>query len=170
MHRCHHCGKILRELPCTCRWRRNTFCSDHHLPENYHCSRYHHHKHKPHHKFCENCGCELSGMPYTSHRCGVAFCDQCRLPEHHECRVTPNVPGQDPVTPQKKIPKRNYDWKKIRKLLTPKNFAIVSIVFMLIGRIPQIYSHNHFISSLREFYDIGIICFVLAYFLYVVTC
>ncbi|MDO9324065.1 MAG: CAP domain-containing protein [Methanoregula sp.] len=84
--------------------------------------------------------------------------------------MTPNISSQAPVSPPKKIPKRNYDWKEIRKLLTLKNFTIVSIVFMLIGLLPQINSQNNFISSLQGFFEIGIICFILAYFLYAVKC
>lgn len=170
MHRCHYCGKILHELPYTCRRCGNIFCSDHHLPENHRCSRHHHHDHKPTHKYCGNCGRELSGMPYTCHRCGVALCDHCRLPENHGCKVSPNIPGQTPVTPPKKTPTRNYDWKKIWEQLTLKNFTTVSIFFILIGLIPIIYSQNNFISFFRGFFEIGIICFILAYFLYAVKC
>ncbi len=170
MHRCHYCGKILHELPYTCQRCGNIFCSDHHLPENHHCSRHHHHDHKPHHKFCGNCGRELSGMPYTCHRCGVAFCDHCRLPENHGCRVPTNVLGQTPFLPPKKNPKQNYDWRKIRELLTLKNFTIVSIVFILIGLIPLIDPQNIFFGVFEKFFEIGVFCFIIAYFLYAVKC
>ena len=99
-HRCHYCGKILHELPYTCRRCGHRFCSDHHLPENHHCSGHHHHDHKPHHRYCGNCGRELSGMPYKCHHCGVVFCDNCRLPENHGCKVTP--PDPTPIRPPKK--------------------------------------------------------------------
>ncbi len=39
MQRCHFCQKELHEVPFTCRRCGNTFCADHHLPENHNCSR-----------------------------------------------------------------------------------------------------------------------------------
>jgi len=170
MHRCHSCGKILHELPYTCRRCGNIFCSDHHLPENHHCSRHPPHDHKPPHKYCGNCGRELSGMPYACHRCGKVFCDHCRLPENHGCRVISDDHGSAPFTPPKKTPTQNYDWKNIQKQLTLKNFTIVSIVFILIGLIPLIYPHDNFTDLFRGFFEIGVFCFILAYFLYAVKC
>ena len=84
--------------------------------------------------------------------------------------MPPNLSGQATVTPPKKISKRNYDWKMIREQLTLKNFTIVSIVFMLIGLIPLIYPQNNIVSSFKGIFEIGIICFILAYFLYAVKC
>jgi uncharacterized protein YkwD len=62
----------------------------------------------------------------------------------------------------------NYQWKKIKEQLTLKNFTIVSIVFILIGSIPLIYSQNNYSDLFKGFFEIGVFCFILAYFLYAV--
>ena len=168
MRRCHYCGKILHELPFNCRRCGHTFCSDHHLPENHHCSWHHHHDHQLHHRYCGNCGRELSGMPYKCHRCGVVFCDNCRLPENHGCKVTP--PDPTPIRPPKKKLPSNLSWKKFRELLTMKNFTIVSIVLILIGLIPLIYPQNNYQEIFQSAFEIGVLCFFLAYFFYALKC
>ena len=164
MLRCHFCGKILHEIPYRCQRCGNIFCSDHHLPENHNCSRH------PHPKYCANCGHKLSGMPHKCQRCGLVLCDHCRLPGNHGCKVTPDRYDPAPIPSPKNPPNPICDWKKIRALFTFKNFTIVSIVFILIGLIPLIYPLNNYIDLFKGFFEIGVFCFILSYFLYAVKC
>lgn len=168
MRRCHYCGKILHELSYTCRRCGHIFCSDHHLPENHQCSRHHHHDNEPNQKYCGNCKRKILGMPYKCHRCGVVFCDNCRLPENHGCIVTP--PDPTPIRPPKKKLLLNLYWKKFRELLTLKNFTIISILFMLIGILPSYYPLTNYQVLFQSAFEIGVLCFVLAYFFYAVKC
>lgn len=167
-HRCDFCGETLHEVPFKCRRCGDSFCSDHHLPENHQCPGLHSYEHKSHHKYCGNCGRELSGMPYKCQRCGVVFCDNCRLPENHGCNVTP----PDPVpfrSPKKKLPS-NLSWKKFRELLTLKNFTTLSILLIIIGFLPTYYPMNNYQEIFQSAFKIGVLCFLLAYFLYAVKC
>ena len=163
-HRCHYCGKILNEIPYRCQRCQFSFCSDHHLPENHHCPHHQPVDRKSHHIYCGNCGRELSGMPYKCHRCGVVLCDYCRMPENHGCNVPPPEPA-----PIRIKPVRHY-WKKFRELITLKNFTIISILFMLVGFLPSYYSLNNYQGIFQSAFEIGVGCFVLAYFLYALKC
>lgn len=169
--RCHYCGKILYEIPYTCHRCGNFFCSDHHLPENHHCHGYRN-EHKSRRRYCGNCGKELNEYPLRCGRCGLIFCDNCSLPKNHGCEIKPlNTPH---FPPQKKHLIPNYpwknQWKKIKDHLTLKDFTIVSIVFILIGSIPLIYLQNNYSDLFKGFFEIGVLCFILAYFLYAVRC
>lgn len=167
MLRCHQCGKILHELPFRCRRCGQIFCVDHHLPENHHCSwHHHHHDDNANQKYCGKCGRKIIGNPYKCHRCGVVFCDHCWLPENHGCAVTPKKTASSP--PPNKNTTLNYDWKKIREQTTLKNFTSISIIFIIIGLIPFIYSLNYYTDFFKDFFQIGIFCFILAYFLYAI--
>ena len=167
-HRCHYCGKVLHEFPYTCRRCGYHYCSDHHLPENHHCSGQHNHDQKPRHRYCGNCGRELSGTPHKRNLCGVVFCDNCRLPENHGCKVT--APDPTPVRlPKKKLPS-NLSWKKFRELLTLKNFTIISVLLMIVGFLPTYYPMNNYQEIFQSAFEIGVLCFILAYFLYALKC
>jgi uncharacterized protein YkwD len=168
MRRCHYCGKILHELPYSCRRCGHIFCSDHHLPENHHCIGHHQHDHKPHRKYCGNCGRELTGLPYKCHRCGLSLCDYCRLPENHGCKVTPLDPI--PTRPPKKKFLSNLSWKKFKELLTLKNITILSILFMFVGFLFSYYPIENYQGLFQSILGLGVLCFLLAYFLYAVKC
>jgi uncharacterized protein YkwD len=168
MRRCHDCGKILHELPYTCRRCGHIFCSDHHLPENHHCNGHHQHDHKPNCKYCGNCRRELTGLPYKCHRCGLSLCDYCRLPENHGCKVTP--PDSVPFRPPKKLLPTTLSGKKFRELVTLKNFTIISILFMLVGFLFSYYQNENYQEFFQSILGLGIFCFLSAYYLYAVKC
>jgi len=180
MHRCHYCGKILNELPFTCRRCGQIFCADHYLPENHSCSpRPHTHSHRPHYKYCWNCKRTLDLESYSCPNCGKVFCHSCRKPESHGCRVSSQK--NEPVIQQK--PNREKKWKspitikkflriwnKIRDKITLKNFTIAAIVLVLVGAL-LFYSP---LSDYQKFsisvFTLGFFCFLLAYFLYALKC
>ena len=168
LHRCDFCGEILREVPFKCKRCGDSFCTNHHHPENHQCPGLHSYKHKPHHKYCGNCGRELTGMPYKCHRCGVIFCDNYRLPENHGCKVTP--PDSTPIRPPKKKLPSNLSWKKFGKQLTLKNFTIISILFMLVGFLFSYYPIENYQGLFQSILGLGVLCFLLAYFFYAVKC
>jgi hypothetical protein len=196
MRRCHYCGKILNELPYTCRRCGHTFCSDHHLPENHHCSGHHHHDHKPHYRLCENCSNVLTGLPFTCHRCGMFLCEQCHLPENHRCvpinsnpepvwtsSVSQNSekPSVSQNTVRSTVSKhtvksrtssklyRRY-WNKFVYNITLKNFAIFSILLILAGFLPTYYTLINHQELFHTVFEVGVFCFVFAYFLYALKC
>ena len=176
MHCCHHCGKILDELPFRCRRCGQIFCSDHHLPENHNCSPYHIHSHRPHYKHCWNCKSPLDLESYRCPHCGKVFCHNCRKAESHGCVAS----SQKSESLQQK-PVQEKNWKtpftmknfhqirnKIRDKITLKNFTIAAIVLVLVGSFL-------FYFPLREYqqfsvFSLGIYCFILAYFLYALKC
>jgi uncharacterized protein YkwD len=76
-----------------------------------------------------------------------------------------------PIRPAKKKIPFNYSWKNIRELLSLKNFTIVSIVFIFIGIISLFnYPNDINLGFFKGFFEIGIFCLILAYFLYAVKC
>lgn len=169
MRRCHYCGKILHELPYKCRRCGNIFCSDHHLPENHHCHGHHPYEHKPRHRYCGNCGKELTGMPYKCHRCGLILCDDCRLPENHGCEVKP-VPPHGQIKSRINTRPLVNAWRRIREAITLKNFTILSIILMVIAFVPVIVPLDNYLALFGIIFLVGILCFLLAYFLYAVKC
>ena len=172
MRRCHYCGKILHELPFTCRRCGHIYCSDHHLPENHHCHGHrHYNEHKPRHRLCENCGRELTGLPFTCNRCGMFLCVNCHLPENHGCVVIP-VPPKKPRPSKLTINKRPLvnAWKRFKSELTLKNFTIVSLALMGIAFLPVIFPLENYLDLFASFLLIGVLCFLIAYFLYAVKC
>jgi uncharacterized protein YkwD len=90
------------------------------------------------------------------------------MPENHGCTGTPDSSGPDSVTPPEETTNTNDDGKNIREHLTLKNFTIVSIILLLIGVISLAGPQNNFSSVFKGIFEIGIICFILAYFLYAV--
>jgi len=163
-HRCHYCGKILYELPYTCRRCGYRFCSDHHLPENHHCHGHHSHGHKFHHRHCRNCGRELTGLPYKCNRCGGVFCENCRLPENHGCVMIPSNPT--PVKP-KLVPQYRKLFKENANL---RNFTILSILFILVGFFFTYFLPNNYHAIFQSILEIGVLFFIFAYFLYALKC
>jgi uncharacterized protein YkwD len=179
MHRCHYCGKILHELPFNCRRCGNIFCSEHYLPENHHCSGHHHHEHKPHYKLCENCSRALTGLRFTCRRCGMFLCEQCHLPENHRCVPihsdpdhisTPSSGSQNTVKPRTPSTPPRLSWNTFRENITLKNFTIFSILLMVVGFLPTYYSLTDFQEVFQYIFDFGVMCFVIAYFLYALKC
>ena len=179
MRRCHNCGKILHELPYTCRWCGHIFCSDHHLPENHHCSRHPHHDHKPHYRLCENCSNVLTGLPFTCHRCGMFLCEECHLPENHRCVPihsdpesisTPSSSSQNTVKPRTPSKPPRFYWNKFVDNITLKNFTIFSILLMVVGFLPTYYPLTNYHEFFQSIFDFGVLCFIIAYFLYALKC
>ena len=129
MRRCHFCGKILQEIPFTCRHCKKIFCSDHHLPENHSC------RHQPHHQ--------------------------------HQKRYY-EIPSNPAPINNTKSP-INY-WKFFKEYSNLKNFTILSILLLLVGILPSIFSLNNYQEIFQFAFEIGAVCFVLAYFLYAMKC
>jgi hypothetical protein len=166
MLRCHFCGKILTGLPFRCGHCGNIFCSEHHLPENHHCTRHH-----PHHRYCGNCGRELTGLPFTCHRCGVIFCKNCHLPENHNCTHT-YTPGIRHVPPQVVKPKHTkslmHFLDRIKDFLKLENFTILSILLISISFIPFFYPSYQNTELFQLIFKIGFVCLAISYFIYAV--
>jgi hypothetical protein len=185
MRQCHYCGKILHELPYTCRRCGHIFCSDHHLPENHQCAGHHHHEHKPHYRLCENCSHALTGLPFTCHRCGMFLCEQCHLPENHRCvpinsdtapvwtssvsqnsgKSTINENTVKSRTSTK--PGRSY-WNKFKENITLKNFTILSVILIIISFIPIFVPSFQNKEIFQLFFGIGFVCLIISYFFYAV--
>lgn len=170
MMRCHQCGKVLHEIPFRCHRCGKIFCADHHLPENHHCSTHHHTHQKSHHKYCGNCGKELSGLPFRCHRCGRILCDDCRLPENHRCKFAYSSSNNSQSTPPRKNISPGKYWEKLKDNLTLKNFTIISILFIFTGYLSSITPLHDYQSTFQFIFGIGVLCFILAYFLYAVRC
>jgi uncharacterized protein YkwD len=119
------------------------------------------------------------GMPYKCHRCGRTLCDLCRLPENHGCIIShpdpapvrPYIQNSDVIGNSRKNskPLRHY-WKRVKENFTLKNFTILSILFMLVGFLPSMFFVNNYSGFFQSVLEIGVFCFVLAYFLYAVKC
>lgn len=180
MRRCYFCGKILHELPYTCQRCGHSFCSDHHLPENHHCS-WNHHTYKDPISYCGNCGRELSGTPFKCNQCGLKLCDDCWLPENHRCvnhgNKEPEYTIRDSSRKDWQKPKHQFDkkvayniWNQIKQQINLRNFTIVSVAFIIFGFFSFLSPLNNYQSILLSVFNIGIICFILAYFLYAVRC
>ncbi len=171
MLQCHFCGKILTGLPFRCRHCGNSFCAEHHLPENHHCSWHHPHGNKANHVYCGNCGRELTGLPFTCHRCGVDFCKNCMLPENHNCTHT-NTPGIRQGPPQAPKPKRKISpihfFEKIKGILKLGNLAVLSILLIFFSFLPFFYPSYQIKELFQLFFDIGCICLAISYFIYAV--
>ena len=171
MRRCHYCGKILHELPFTCRRCGHIFCSDHHLPENHNCHGHRYpSKKKPQHRYCGNCGRELTGMPYKCHRCGLILCADCRLPENHGCEVKPVPPPPRPLKSYINMRPVVNASRQMRAAITLKNFTIFSFVLMGIGFLLFLFPLDNHMDLFFSFFFIGGLCFLCAYFLYAVKC
>jgi hypothetical protein len=127
MRRCHFCGKILHEIPFTCRHCKKIFCSDHHLPENHHCH------HQPH--------------------------------DQHQKKYYEIPSNKTPITK----PPNNYG-KLFKEYFNLKNFTIISILLLLVGILPSLFSLHNYQKIFQFAFEIGAICFVLAYFLYAMKC
>lgn len=141
MRRCHQCGKILREIPYTCRRCGNTFCSDHHLPENHRCSGHHHRESKSHPRFCGNCGREMHGLSFRCTRCKRILCDDCRLPENHGCTGVP------PRKPNRK--KRTFK-KSMIFLISLIGLIILILLIINGGYLSRISDSLNLISQLNS--------------------
>lgn len=170
MRRCHHCGKILYEIPFKCHRCGHIFCRNHHLPENHNCSGLHSHGYTFTKKYCRNCGREITGHPTRCNQCGEVFCGFCGLPENHGCRIR-----SDPEPVPSRPPKRERSFKpflkKIRDRLTLKNFTILSILLMLIGFFSACYLMNDYQKGVYQpVFEIGVFFFFLAYFIYTLKC
>jgi predicted nucleic acid binding AN1-type Zn finger protein len=180
MRRCHYCGKILHELPYTCRRCGHIFCSDHRLPEFHNCHGRHHdtHRHPP--QYCANCGRELQWMSSRCHWCGKIFCDDCQSPEKHGCHYqskqnTDTRAGESSAQESKQEVKHHNNKKILRNTLrsfkekiTLRHFTIISLVLILIGYLSYVYPLGKFNDLFRCILIIGSCCFIFAYFLYVV--
>jgi uncharacterized protein YkwD len=55
-------------------------------------------------------------------------------------------------------------------LITLRNFTIFSFLLMLVGLLPSIYPLNNYSGMLQTAFEIGIFCFLLAYFIYALKC
>lgn len=62
------------------------------------------------------------------------------------------------------------NWKMFSEKVNLKNFTILSILFMLIGFLPSLYPLNIYQGIFQSAFEIGALCFVLAYFLYALKC
>ncbi|MGA2914303.1 MAG: CAP domain-containing protein [Methanoregula sp.] len=51
-----------------------------------------------------------------------------------------------------------------------KNFTIISILFMLTGFLSPYYPPNNYQDMFQSVFEIGVLCFILAYFLYALKC
>jgi uncharacterized protein YkwD len=60
--------------------------------------------------------------------------------------------------------------KKIQDNLTLRNFTIVSILFILIGFLPNYIPESNYQSVFQYAFEIGVLCFILAYCLYALKC
>jgi len=60
--------------------------------------------------------------------------------------------------------------EKLKKQLTLKNFTIISIVLILVGLMQHISSLNNYQVLFQPIFEIGILLFIIAYFLYAVKC
>jgi uncharacterized protein YkwD/succinate dehydrogenase/fumarate reductase cytochrome b subunit len=59
---------------------------------------------------------------------------------------------------------------RIRLTLTLKQFTVVSILLMLLGLLPHYFTLYNYLSTFQFAFEIGVVCFFLAYFLYAVKC
>jgi uncharacterized protein YkwD len=57
-----------------------------------------------------------------------------------------------------------------RDIITLKNFTIFSILLVLAGFLPSYYPLSNYVGLFKTAFEIGVICFLLAYFLYAVKC
>ncbi len=57
-----------------------------------------------------------------------------------------------------------------KDFITLKNFTIFSILLILIGFLPFFYPLNKYTELFQIAFEIGVLCFLLAYFLYAVKC
>lgn len=55
-------------------------------------------------------------------------------------------------------------------LITLRNFTIFSLLLMLVGILPSFYPFNNYSGMLQTAFEIGIFCFLLAYFIYALKC
>jgi len=90
------------------------------------------------------------------------------LPENHGCKGIP--PDPDPFKPPKEKTSIKPLLKKIRESLTLKNFTILSILLMLIGFLSNYFPVSNYQSIFQSAFEIGILCFFLAYFVYALKC
>jgi uncharacterized protein YkwD len=68
---------------------------------------------------------------------------------------------------------RGYQRGKIASvwdLITLRNFTIFSLLLMLVGISPSFYPLNNYSGMLQTAFEIGIFCFLLAYFIYGLKC
>jgi len=61
-------------------------------------------------------------------------------------------------------------FRRIRNIITLRNFTIFSILLMIAGLLPSVYLLNNYTALFHYAFEIGIICFLLAYFLYALKC
>jgi uncharacterized protein YkwD len=122
---------------------------------------------------CQQCGKILHEIPYECHRCGHSFCSNHHLPENHNCSHKPyhyhkNRIGS--IIPRKRDEnwkKINFNLKTIKQYFTLRNFTGFSVLLIFISiALAQLF------PQFPSFFliEIGIVCFLLAYFWYAVKC
>jgi hypothetical protein len=99
----------------------------------------------------------------------LIFCDFCGLPENHGCKGI--SPDPNPLKPPKKKTSLKPLLKKIRDLLTLKNFTLLSILLMLIGFLSDYYLMDNYQGAIYQpVFEMGVFCFLIAYFIYALKC
>jgi len=90
------------------------------------------------------------------------------MPENHGCTISQT--GSVPIRPDKKQIPLNYFWNIITKLLTLKNFTIISILLMIVGYLPTYFPRESYQQIFQFALETGILFFLIAYVLYAINC